>query len=492
MKGYIKGITMKIVKLFFIHYLLLLNFFNSSVNANQPSLNNKWIPNYIFNVKNIDSDNHDELPLAETIANFFIQIDENQFYFNQESYLIQTFSTDIETFFKQNNLVQFNFSAKKMISELTYYYGIEFMDKITYIQFEKSVNTSILSSFLTLNNQAILIDNKLFLLKNGYLFSYLKPYFETEFIQQAQKLKDINLLLDTQLDFDFPSFTDISAHFKTFLKLPLNIQEIKAAKLSLSLPNINSILISNYSESGDVSLYLYLFSENYSMLDKLFIYHDQSSTIGSPEYNGYLVGYDFYINQNNLINIKHRFENGAMEIKHYQITTDGHFRQQPITSSCYPQNNVNQNEKLRLTPSQANNYLRPYYGTHLPELANARIVLSLNSKDKQLCVNYYQSYTASFAKQNSRTFFGNEVLYQQQVANFKRHGIDISEELTYVKFEHIQNSPLAAFLFNGDKAIYMQETFFLVGPSHFIAFRQPTQEELLYTKKDKEANGNPK
>jgi hypothetical protein len=483
---HVKGMTMKIDKLFFILCVLLLNFFSSSANASEQLLMNKWIPSYIFNVKNNDSDNYGEPPLAETIANFIIQIDENKFYFNQQSYLIQTFTTNIETFFKQNNLVQLNFSAEKMIYELTNYYGIDLKDKISYIQFEKSINIPILNQFLTLNNQAILIDDKLFLLKDGYLFSYLKPYFETEFIKETQKLKDINLSIDTQIDFDFPSFTDIPAHFKTFLELPLNVQEIKAAKLLPSLPNISPILISKYAESGDVGLYLYLFSENYKLLDKLFIYNDEASTRGSPECNGYTAGRDFYIDQNYLIDIKHRLEDETMKVTQYQITGDGHFKQQPITSSCYPPKKANKN--LLLTTYQANNYLRPYYGTSLPELANAHFILTLSSQDKQLCVNYHQPYPASFGKQNSRAFFGNEILYQQQVANFKRHGIDISEELSYVKFEHIQNSPLATFLLNGDKAIYMQETFFLVGPGYFIAFRQPTHAELTYTENCEQDN----
>ncbi|MCO6523975.1 MAG: hypothetical protein J6562_02995 [Candidatus Schmidhempelia sp.] len=472
---------MKIVKLLVIHYLFILGFFSSLIKANEQTMINKWIPNYILNIKNNDNDIYDESPLTDRILNFIIEINQNKFYFNEQLYLIQIITTDIETFFRQNNLAQFNFSAEKMISQLNSYYGIELKDKITYIQFDKSITHTALSPFLTLNNQAILIGDKLFLLKDGYLFSYLAPYFEKEFIKETKNLKEINFSINTSIYFDFPSFTSIPAHFKTFLTLPQDVREIKAAKLSSLLPNIHPIFISNYLESGDVELYLYIFSNDYKLRDKLFIYSDESPIRSSLACNRYMAGRNFYINKDYLIDIQHRYEDESMKISQYQITKDGYIKQKPITSSCYLKEKGNSDTSVMLTAYQANNYLRPYYGTNLSELADSHLTLTLNTKNNQLCINYYQPYSASFGKQNSRKFFGNEAFYQQQVANFKRHGIDISQELTYVKFEQIQQSPLAAFLLNGDKAIYMKETFFLVGQDYFMAFRQPTDKELFYT-----------
>ncbi|WP_176701798.1 hypothetical protein, partial [Gilliamella sp. HK2] len=87
----------------------------------------------------------------------------------------------------------------------------------------------------------------------------------------------------------------------------------------------------------------------------------------------------------------------------------------------------------------------------------------------------------NFGKTNSKQFFDNEALYQQQVENFKKYHIDISNELEYVTFKNIDELPIAKFLLNGNQAIYMNNTLFIVGKDYFVAYRQPTKEELVYT-----------
>ena len=132
--------------------------------------------------------------------------------------------------------------------------------------------------------------------------------------------------------------------------------------------------------------------------------------------------------------------------------------------------------------NQGNNYLRFANGLDYDEFESR--ILTLMPKEKVFCIDYQRSFPITFGKMSSKKFFNNNELYQRYVTNFKRYNIDISKELEYIVFDNIDKSPLAKFLLNGNKAIYMKDTLFFVGENYFAAYRQPTESELTYQEMD--------
>lgn len=80
---------------------------------------------------------------------------------------------------------------------------------------------------------------------------------------------------------------------------------------------------------------------------------------------------------------------------------------------------------------------------------------------------------------SSKKFFNNNELYQWYIEKFKRYNIDISEELQYITINNIEKTPISKFLLNGNKAIYMEDTLFIVGENHFAAYRQPNEKQII-------------
>lgn len=108
------------------------------------------------------------------------------------------------------------------------------------------------------------------------------------------------------------------------------------------------------------------------------------------------------------------------------------------------------------------------------------MTMTLNIEENIFCLNYQQSFPITLNKINAKKFFNNENLYQQQVENFKKVGIDISNELEYITFQNIENTRLTNFLLNGNQAIYMDNKLFFVGENYFAFFWQPKDKELFY------------
>ena len=466
---------------YFVLFSLLLNLIVSSAIADEKKAPDNW--GIIYGISNTLVD--------ETTVDFDIKLRGNKFYFNNQSFLIKRNTMPIEDFFKSNNIEQAYIDLKKQQTLLEHSYKIKLNDNITYLQFDKNIDNSLLKQYVTQNRQALLLDDMLLLFgKNGKPVFYSKPYFEKEFIKQVPPLPTINVPFN-QKD-AFVLYRDgvlkkLSIHFKNFLDLPWFATDIFGAKYPSISPIINPIFIDVSWDSGDVDSYLYLFSNDYKVLDKLVLFGYRTTTRGGPGGSGYMVGYHYFtIDKNYFIERRQRFEDETVEVQHFQVTKEGKFQELPVTSNCYSElavkdNKTHSTKSLLLTDEQANNYMR-FESKRIDELYD--ISLTLNPADKKLCVNYQQAYSFTFGKAKSKQLFGNEKLYQQQVENFKKFNIDISNELEYITFDNIDKSPLAKYLLNGNKAIYMNEMLFIVGENYFAAYRQPTESELTYQEMD--------
>ena len=462
---------------YFVLFSLLLNLIVSSAIADEKKAPDNW--GIIYGISNTLVD--------ETTVDFDIKLRGNKFYFNNQSFLIKRNTMPAEDFFKSNNIEKTYFSLKERQALLEYNYNIKLKDNITYLQFDKNIDNSLLKQYVTQNRQALLLDDMLLLFgKDGEPVFYSKPYFEKEFIQQVPPLATINVPFN-QVD-AFVLYQDhvlkpLSIHFKNFLDLPWFATDISGAKYPSISPIINPILIDVGWDSGDIDSYLYLFSNDYKVLDKLVLFGYRTTTRGGPGGSGYTVGYHYFtIDKNYFIERRQRFEDETIEVQHFQVTKEGKFQELPVTSNCYSElavkdNKTHSTKSLLLTDEQANNYMR-FESKRIDELYD--ISLTLNPADKKLCVNYQQAYSFTFGKAKSKQLFGNEKLYQQQVENFKKFNIDISNELEYITFDNIDKSPLAKYLLNGNKAIYMNEMLFIVGENYLAAYRQPTESELTY------------
>ncbi|WP_430875301.1 hypothetical protein [Gilliamella sp. G0441] len=462
---------------YFVLFSLLLNLIVSSAIADEKKAPDNW--GIIYGISNTLVD--------ETTVDFDIKLHGNKFYFNNQSFLIKRNTMPAEDFFKSNNIEQAYIDLKEQQEFLEHSYKIKLKDNITYLQFDKNIDNSLLKQYVTQNRQALLLDDMLLLFgKDGEPVFYSKPYFEKEFIKQVPELPTINVPFNA--DDAFMLYQDdvlkkLSIHFKNFLDLPWAAIDIFGAKYPSISPIINPIFIDVSWDSGDVDSYLYLFSNDYKVLDKLLLFGYRTTSRGGPGGSGYTVGYHYFtIDKNYFIERRQRFEDETVEVQQFQVTKEGKFQELPITSNCYSElavkdNKTHSTKSLLLTSQQANNYMR-FKKITFDELDD--VTLTLNPADKKLCVNYQQAYSFTFGKAKSKQLFGDEKLYQQQVENFKEFNIDISDELEYITFDNIDKSPLAKFLLNGNKAIYMNEMLFIAGEDYFAAYRQPTESELTY------------
>ena len=466
---------------YFVLFSLLLNLIVSSAIADEKKAPDNW--GIIYGISNTLVD--------ETTVDFDIKLHGNKFYFNNQSFLIKRNTMPAEDFFKSNNIEQAYIDLKEQQELLEYNYNIKLKDNITYLQFDKNIDNSLLKQYVTQNRQALLLDDMLLLFgKDGEPVFYSKPYFEKEFIKQVPELPTINVPFNA--DDAFMLYQDdvlkkLSIHFKNFLDLPWAAIDIFGAKYPSISPIINPIFIDVSWDSGDVDSYLYLFSNDYKVLDKLLLFGYRTTSRGGPGGSGYTVGYHYFtIDKNYFIERRQRFEDETVEVQQFQVTKEGKFQELPVTSNCYSElavkdNKTHSTKSLLLTSQQANNYMR-FKQITFDELDD--VTLTLNPADKKLCVNYQQAYSFTFGKAKSKQLFGDEKLYQQQVENFKEFNIDISDELEYITFDNIDKSPLAKFLLNGNKAIYMNEMLFIAGEDYFAAYRQPTESELTYQEMD--------
>ncbi|OCG18693.1 hypothetical protein [Gilliamella sp. WF3-4] len=469
---------MKTIKLTFILFLLVLSLIVSSATADEKKMLDNW--GIIYGIS--------DTLINETTVDFDIKLLGNKFYFNNQSFLIKRNTMPAKDFFINNNIEETYFDLKKQRQLLEYNYNIKLNDSITYLQFDKNIDNSLLKQYVTQNRQVILLDDILLLFgKNGEPVFYSKPYFEKEFIKEVSQLSIINVPFnaeDAYILYRDEVLKKLSIHYKNFLGIPWQGVYLSGARFSPISPDLNLIFIDVFWDSGEADSFLYLFSSDYKLLDKLLIFSYRTTTRGGPGGDGQPVGYHYFtIDKNYSIERQQRFEDETIEIQHFQITKEGKFQEIPVTSNCYSKwatkdPNKHSPRSLLLTSKQANNYLR-FEGGQLEELDSA--TLTLNANEKKLCVNYQQVYPVNFGKTNSKQFFDNEALYQQQVENFKKYHIDISNELEYVTFENIDELPIAKFLLNGNQAIYMNNTLFIVGKDYFVAYRQPTKEELVYT-----------
>lgn len=468
---------MKLSNLFFALFSLFLYVIASSVTADDKKVSDNW--RIIYGIS-------DSL-VNETTIDFKIKLICNKFYFNNQPFLIERNIMPAKDFFINNNIEQSYFDLKKQQELLEYNYSIKLDERITYLQFDKDIDDTLLKQYITQNRQAILLDDILLLFgKNGEPIFYSKPYFEKEFIKEVSQLPIINVPFNTKdayVLYRDEIFKKISIHFKNFLDLPWSAIDIFGAKFSSISSIINPIFIDVAWESGETDSFLYLFSNDYKVLDKLLIFNYRTTTRGGPEGDGQPVGYRYFtIDKNYFIERRQRFEDETIEVQHFQVTKEGKFQELPVTSNCYidfatKDKNKHSAKSLLLTSKQANSYLR-FDGGKLDEFD--RVTLTLNPNEEKLCVNYQQAYSISFGKANSKRFFDNEELYQKNVAIFKEYNIDISNQLEYITIHGFEKTPLSKFLLNGNQAIYMKNTLFFVSDNHFIAYRQPTDEELTY------------
>ena len=308
--------------------------------------------------------------------------------------------------------------------------------------------------------------------------SFSKELTQLPIIEAPLNDKDVfNLYMENSLK-------EIPAHYKKYLDIPSYEGDyILAAKLPSISSNINPYIISYVMESGEDDSYLYLFSDNDKVSDKLMIFSYRTTTRGGPGGYGLPVGYRYFnIDKNYSIERRQRFEDETIEIQHYQVNQNGKFKEIPVTSECYNQfppkdKKKHSSKSLLLSNFQANNYLRSY----LEDKNNFYdMTMTLNIEENIFCLNYQQSFPITLNKINTKKFFNNEHLYQQQVENFKKVGIDISNELEYITFQNIENTRLTNFLLNGNQAIYMDNKLFFVGENYFAFFWQPKDEELFY------------
>lgn len=468
---------MKLSNLFFALFSLFLYVIASSVTADDKKVSDNW--RIIYGIS-------DSL-VNETTIDFKIKLIGNKFYFNNQPFLIERNIMPAKDFFISNNIEQSYFDLEKQQELLEYNYNIKLDERITYLQFDKDIDDTLLKQYITQNRQAILLDDILLLFgKNGEPIFYSKPYFEKEFIKEVSLLPIINVPFNTEdayVLYRDEILKKISIHFKNFLDLSWDAIDIFGAKFSSISSIINPIFIDVAWESGETDSFLYLFSNDYKVLDKLLIFSYRTTTRGGPGGDGQPVGYRYFtIDKNYFIERRQRFEDETIEVQHFQVTKEGKFQELPITSNCYidfatKDKNKHSAKSLLLTSKQANNYLR-FDGGKLDEFG--RVTLTLNPNEEKLCVNYQQAYSISFGKVDSKHFFDNDELYQQHVENFKSYDIDISNELEYITIHGFEKTPFSKFLLNGNQAIYMKNTLFFVSENHFTAYRQPTDEELTY------------
>ena len=469
---------MKTVKLCFVLFSLFFNFIALSAIADEKKASDNWV--IIYGIS--------DTLVNEITIDFDIKLHGNKFYFNKQAFLIKRNTMPIKDFFINNNIEKTYFDLKEQKELQENNYNIKLDDRITYLQFDKNIDNSPIKQYVTQNRQVVLLDDILLLFgKNGKPVFYSKPYFEQEFIKEVPQLPIINVPFNADDAFILNRdkiLKKLSVHYKNFLGIPYDGIYLSGAQFSSISTDLNLIFVDVFWDSGEADSFLYLFSSDYKVLDKLLIFSYRTTTRGGPGGDGQAVGYRYFIiDKNYFIERRQRFEDETIEVQHHQVTKEGKFQELAVTSNCYSKfaikdKKLHSTKSLLLTSHQANNYLR-FDGGDLYDLDD--VTMTLKPNEKQFCINYQQSYPITFGKIDAKQFFGDDAFYQQQVENFKKYDIDISKDLDYITFNNIKNTPLAKFLWNGNQAIYMKNTLFIVGKDYFASYRQPTPEEVTYT-----------
>ncbi|TEA28156.1 hypothetical protein [Candidatus Schmidhempelia bombi] len=472
---------LRIIKLACFITLLSNSFFIYAKDIELPY----WIlDRYIQYSDAVESDKNNYL------KDFRIKLDNDNIYLNNNKYTVIKNKVNDLSLLLSNDILKSS-SRKFDLKPFIYPDG-----SINYLQFKTPVESDF-AKLLLPKSRVIYKDNKLLLINKGLTLSFLKPANSEEFKAFSNKFPISNLPINNNIIFDYTVNADVSINtsrrFLNHLRLFNNdniytqlnnyITNISGIRLPTFNENINPMIIYGYDENGETIAYFYLFSDTFNFLDKIILKNYYGATREQAT-NMYPIGFfQPNIDKNYHIERQQRFRNETIEIQHFQITKEGKLQEVPVTSNCYSKFAIKDQNKhsaisLLLTSKQANNYLR-FDGGKVEELDS--MTLTLNSNEKKFCVNYQQAYSISFGKANSKQFFGNKKVYQQQVENFKKYNIDISNELEYITFENVDKTPLNKFLLNGNQAIYMNNTLFIVGKDYFVAYRQPTKEELVYT-----------
>lgn len=443
------------------------------------------IDKYVENYEIMKKNSYD----VEYLNHFRIKLDNNIIYINDNQYPITTGKVD-----NISKLIQKDTFDSAYLEEFILPNG-----EINYLQFDSLVDDN-LAKLLLPKNRLIYNKDRLLLINEALAVSFLKPAGKYSFKKTSEHFPSLKLPLSSRISVNFIKDDNyqnypqnLSRNFVHYLQLTNNdnlysqlnnyITNISGIKLPAINKHIYPIMIDGRKENEEMITYLYLFSDKFDILDKITLEFSYGTTREDAETSHFPMGFIYFnIDQNYFIERRQRFEDETMEIQHFQVTNKGKFQELPTTSNCYREFAIKDKsqhsaQSLLLTSNQANNYLR-FDGGRLDELDD--VTLTFNPNEKTLCVNYQQAYSVTFGKANSKQFFDNDKLYQKHIANFKEHDIDISDELTYITIDNIKNSLLSKFLLHGNQAIYMNNTLFIVGEDYFVAYRQPTVNEVIY------------
>ena len=476
-----------LIKFIYLICIFLDCFFNYSYAQKNDIEQKFWIlDRYTQNSHIIEKDNYND----DFLNNLRIKLINNTFYINDNKYLI--------TKGKVNNISQLELGNLLSISDIEPFIAPN--GEVNYLQFDSSIDDN-LAKLLLPKRRLIYIKDRLLFINEGFVMSFLKPSDKYSFEKINKSFPSINLPINSKCSCDFVKNDNyknypqnLSRSFINYLRLSNNdnlytqlnnyIININGIKLPKIYNIINPFLIDATQENKEKIIYLHLFSDKFELLDKIILESQSGSTRHDPATGDLSLGFVYYnIDKNYKIERRQRFEDETIEVQHHQVTKEGKFQELAVTSNCYSKfaikdKKLHSTKSLLLTSHQANNYLR-FDGGDLYDLDD--VTMTLKPNEKQFCINYQQSYPITFGKIDAKQFFGDDAFYQQQVENFKKYDIDISKDLDYITFNNIKNTPLAKFLWNGNQAIYMKNTLFIVGKDYFASYRQPTPEEVTYT-----------
>lgn len=473
-----------------IKFICLISiFYHYSYAKDKNTEQQYWIlDKYFENHQMINPKNYDYL------NNLNIKFKDDNFYINDSMYPMKMGKVA-----NISQLVPKNLLHSDFIKQFSLPNG-----EVNYLQFDSSIDSNF-AKLLLPERKLIYINDRLIFINQEIILSFLKPTGRDSFKQVSELFPSLKLPYNSRITGDFIKdnnynlFYDevfneskyythnIPRSFVNYLELSNSnnlytqrnnyLTNISGVKLPIIHNNIMPIIIEGVQENNEMITYLYLFSDNYDLLDKILLKNPNGLTRKNPETDDLAKGFIYYsIDENYLIERQQRFADETLEIQHYQITKEGRFQEIPVTSNCYSKfaskiKKKHSKDSLLLTSYQGNNYLRFAHGQDIDEFESK--TLTLNLTEKTFCINYQQSFPVLFGKMDSKQFFGDEKLYQQHVENFKSYNIDISNELDYITFENIENTSLAKFLLNGNQAIYMDNTLFFVSESNFTSYRQP-------------------
>ena len=454
-----------------------------------------WILDKYVKNHQIKKHNNEDYP-----NNLRVKFENNVFYVNDSKYSVTVGKAESISKLIPENLLN---------SDLLKDFSLP-KNEVHYIQFDSSIDSEF-AKLLLPERKIVYLNEQLIFINQDMVLSFLKSSGQDSFKNISKAFPSLKLPYNSRITgnyvwdsnynhFFYSVFNEnefyphnIPRNFINYLELTNNklieqrnnyIINISGINLPVIHKNIRPTLIEGIQENGEIITYLYLFSENYELLDKLILKKVDGLTRKESHIDDLAQGFIYYkIDENYLIERQQRFADETIEIQHYKITKEGKFKEVPVTSDCYKKsasnvNNLQSKQSLLLMSNQGNNYLRFANGLDYDEFESR--ILTLMPKEKVFCVDYQRSFPITFGKMSSKKFFNNNELYQRYVTNFKRYNIDISKELEYITFNNIDKSPLAKFLLNGNKAIYMKDTLFFVGENYFAAYRQPTESELTY------------